>query len=106
MTNLQELPKLRDSLSYLFVEHVKVERDGGALALFDKDGETHVPAAALGVLMLGPGTSISHEAIKVLAQSGCSVLWVGEHAVRMYAQGMGGVATVEWTPRIERRCSS
>lgn len=89
MKNLQELPKLRDSLSFLFVEHVKVERDGGALTLFDKDGETHVPVAALGVLMLGPGTTITHEAMKVLAESGCSVLWVGEYSVRMYAQGMG-----------------
>lgn len=89
MRNLQDLPKLRDSLSYLYVEHVKVERDGGALALFDMTGMTHVPAAALGVLMLGPGTTITHEAMKVLAESGCSVLWVGENAVRMYAQGMG-----------------
>ncbi|MCK9459128.1 MAG: type I-E CRISPR-associated endonuclease Cas1e [Proteobacteria bacterium] len=89
MKNLKELPKLRDSLSFVYFEHSKVERAEGAVAVFDKGGETHVPAAALGAIMLGPGTSITHEAIKVLAESGCSVLWVGENGVRLYAQGLG-----------------
>lgn len=65
MKNLRQLPKLRDSLSFIYIEHAKVERDGGALTLFDLDGETHVPAASLGVVMLGPGTSVTHEAMKV-----------------------------------------
>jgi len=41
------------------------------------------------VLMLGPGTSITHEAIKVLAENGSLVVWCGEYGVRFYAQGMG-----------------
>jgi CRISPR-associated protein Cas1 len=89
LMNLKELPKLRDSLSYVFFEHARIEKEGNAIAVFDKSGETHVPAAALGVLMLGPGTTITHAAMRVLAQSGCSVLWVGEDGVRMYAQGLG-----------------
>ena len=39
--------------------------------------------------MLGPGTSISHAAIKVLSENGCTVLWVGEECTRFYAQGLG-----------------
>jgi CRISPR-associated protein Cas1 len=39
--------------------------------------------------MLGPGTSITHAAIQVLAGSGCTVLWCGEESVRFYACGMG-----------------
>src|SRR5690606_36636050 len=53
------------------------------------DGKVSVPAAALGVLMLGPGTSITHEAIKALADNGCLVNWVGEDSVRLYASGAG-----------------
>src|SRR5258706_161579 len=41
-------------------------------------------------LMLGPGTSITHAAMRVLAECGCSVLWVGGQGVRCYAQGLGG----------------
>lgn len=45
--------------------------------------------AALSALLLGPGTKITHDAVKVLGDCGCSLLWVGEDGVRMYAQGMG-----------------
>ena len=89
MKNLRTLPKLRDSLSFVYFEHAKIEKNKNAISVFDKEGETHVPVAALGAFMLGPGTSITHEAMKVLADSGCSVLWVGERGVRLYAQGMG-----------------
>lgn len=88
--DLHELPKFRDGLSYLYLEHGRVERAQNAVEFFDANaGRTMVPAAALAVLMLGPGTSITHEAIKVLADSGCLVIWSGEEGVRFYAQGMG-----------------
>ena len=48
-----------------------------------------IPIAALSVLLLGPGTSITHAAIKALAENGCLVIWTGEEATRFYAQGMG-----------------
>ena len=55
------LPKLRDSLSYLYLEHGKIERAQNAVEFFDrKNGRTMVPAAAMTTLMLGPGTSITH----------------------------------------------
>jgi len=89
MRDLHELPKLRDSLSYLYVEHAVIQREQHAVEILSDQGRTMVPAAALTVLLLGPGTSITHAAINVLAQSGCTVLWVGEDATRFYAQGLG-----------------
>jgi CRISPR-associated protein Cas1 len=88
--DLQELPKLRDGLSYLYLEHCIIEQKYKAVEAIDKEhGRTMLPAAALAVLMLGPGTSISHEAVKTLCDNGCSVLWCGEEGVRLYAQGVG-----------------
>ena len=85
-----DLPKLRDSLSYLYLEHGVIERSQNAVEFFDKkSGRTMVPASALTALMLGPGTSITHEAVKTLADNGCLILWCGEEGVRFYAQGMG-----------------
>jgi len=89
MQDLHELPKLRDSLSYLYIEHAIVERKDSSIEFIQKAGRTQAPVAALCVLMLGPGTSISHAAIKVLAESGCLVVWTGEDATRCYAQGLG-----------------
>jgi CRISPR-associated protein Cas1 len=90
MRNLQELPKLRDSLSYLYLEHGRLEQDSKSVAFIDKNKSiTPIPAAALSVLMLGPGTSVTHAAVKALADNGCLLLWTGEDATRMYAQGSG-----------------
>ena len=90
MRNLQELPKLRDSLTYLYFEHGRLEQEHKAVAFIDKNKTiTPIPAASLSVLMLGPGTTITHAAIKALADNGCMVLWTGEDATRMYAQGSG-----------------
>ncbi len=89
MRDLHELPKLRDGLSYLYVEHVRVQQKYKAVELLDQEGRTMVPAAALAVLMLGPGTVITHAAIKALADNGCLVVWCGEDGMRCYAQGGG-----------------
>ena len=90
MQNLQELPKLRDSLTYLYLEHGRLEQDHKAVAFIDKNKTiTPIPAASLSVLMLGPGTSVTHAAIKALADNGCMVVWAGEDGTRMYAQGSG-----------------
>lgn len=41
----------------------------------------------IGVLLLGPGTEISHRAMEILGDVGTSVIWVGERGVRHYAHG-------------------
>ena len=88
--DLHELPKLRDGLSYLYLEHARIDQKYKAVEAIDKEnGRTLIPVAALAVLMLGPGTSITHEAVKTLCDNGASVVWCGEEGVRLYAQGIG-----------------
>jgi CRISPR-associated protein Cas1 len=87
--NLKELPKFRDGLSYLYVEHAFIEQEAQGIGIYDREGLTLVPVAALGVLFLGPGTRITHAAIRALAGNGCTVCWVGEGLARFYAQGLG-----------------
>lgn len=89
MKDLHILPKVRDSWTYLYAERCVVEQDDKAIALFDDKGKTPIPCASLSLLMLGPGTKITHAAIRTLAESGCLVAWTGEESVRFYAQGMG-----------------
>lgn len=89
MRDLHELPKLRDSLSYLYVEHAVVNQKQKAIELFREDGTVRVPIAELSVLFLGPGTSVTHAAVKALADSGCTIVWTGEDVTRFYAQGVG-----------------
>lgn len=90
MDDLRQLPRFDDSMSYVYVEHARIEQNEKAVAIIDPGGKTPVPAAALAVLMLGPGTSITHAAVKALADNNCTVAWVGEDGLRFYAAGMGG----------------
>lgn len=87
--NFHYLPRLRDSLSYLYIEHAVLERKDSALLVMQETGQTSVPVANLSVLLLGPGTTVTHAAIGVLAENGCSVLWLGEDFQKFYAQGLG-----------------
>jgi CRISPR-associated protein Cas1 len=89
MKDLHILPKVRDSWSHLYIEHAKIEQDEKAVAAYMQEGKVPVPCATLTLLMLGPGTSISHAAIRALAENGCMVAWNGEEGVRFYAQGLG-----------------
>jgi CRISPR-associated protein Cas1 len=84
---LQELPQIRERLSFLYVERCIVNRQDGAITVTDERGTVHVPAAALGVLLLGPGSSVSHRAMELLGDVGVTAVWVGERGVRYYAHG-------------------
>jgi CRISPR-associated protein Cas1 len=88
--DLHLLPKFRDSLSFVYIERARIDQHENAIAFHDAQGFTPVPVAALAVLMLGPGTTISHAAVRVLAENNCLVIWCGEENVRFYSCGMGG----------------
>jgi CRISPR-associated protein Cas1 len=89
VVDLAQLPRVSDGWTFLYAEHVRVERADYAIELFDKEGRVPVPVAALSVLMLGPGTTITHAAMLALAEGGCSVVWCGEGGARFYASGLG-----------------
>lgn len=90
MKDLHLLPRFDDRLSYLYLEHGIVDQHHKSIAYHTKQGTVPVPVASLAVLMLGPGISITHAAVKVLAEHNCLVVWCGEENVRFYAAGMGG----------------
>ncbi|WP_315572636.1 type I-E CRISPR-associated endonuclease Cas1e [Lancefieldella rimae] len=85
--DLQALPTIRERMTFLYVERCLVNRQDSAVTITDKRGTAYVPASSLGMLMLGPGTNVSHRAIELLGDSGSSMVWVGEHGVRYYAHG-------------------
>lgn len=82
-----QLSRVTDRVTFLYLEHCTLGRDGGALTATDESGVVYVPVASLSVLLLGPGTRVTHQAVTVAADSGCSLVWVGEEGVRYYAHG-------------------
>ena len=85
--DIQALPRIRDRISFLYIEHCLVNRQDSAITVTDARGTVFVPAAALSVLMMGPGTNVTHRAMELIGDAGMSVIWVGEKGVRYYAHG-------------------
>ena len=85
------------------VEHCKIRMGGSVPVRIDMGTadsndeaivrEAPIPIDRLACLMLGPGTSISQDAIKSCADAGCLVLWTGEAGVRVYSAGQPGGAS-------------
>ena len=84
---LQELPQIKERISFLYLERCLVNRQDSAISITDERGTVNVPAASLSVLLLGPGTNVTHRAMELIGDVGTSVLWIGEHGVRYYAEG-------------------
>lgn len=85
--SVTELARAQDRLTFLYLERCIVSRDASAITATDERGTVHIPAATLGALLVGPGTRVTHQAMVLAAESGTTVVWVGERGVRYYAHG-------------------
>ncbi|SDB89664.1 CRISPR-associated protein, Cas1 family [Raineyella antarctica] len=83
----RQLVRAADRLTFVYLERCTLSRDSNAITATSAEGTVHIPAAAVNVLILGPGTRITHHAMMLIAQSGSTAVWVGEEGVRYYAHG-------------------
>lgn len=87
-TTLADLPKIRDRYPFLYLEHGRMEIDDSSIKWISAEKEViRLPAATIMTLLLGPGTSVTHEAVKILASLNTAVCWVGEDSLMFYAVG-------------------
>lgn len=84
-TTMPQSMPVAHRVSFLFLEKMRLERDGHAVIATSDDGYTPIPVGRTGVVLLGPGCSATHAAVDLCAQEGVLLLWVGEHGVRLYA---------------------
>ena len=84
---LQTLPQITDRMTFLYLEHCRLSREDSAIVAKDEKGSVFIPAAAISVLLLGPGTDVTHRAMELIGDMGVCVIWVGEKGVRYYAGG-------------------
>lgn len=57
-----------------------VTAGGGDLA----PGDYQIPHQSISIVLLGPGSSVTHDALRLLARHGCGLAAIGEGAVRFY----------------------
>jgi len=73
---------------WLAVEKGRLEVSGHSLALVRETDVVEIPPAAFAALLLEPGVSITHEAVKLCAENRTALLWVGEAGTRLYAASL------------------
>ena len=88
--DLQELPKFEDTWSYLYFEYGCIDQYQKSIGLHYLEKVIPIPVENLSVIMLGPGTTVTHEAIKRISESRCLLAWTGEMGVRFYSSGYNG----------------
>ncbi|SIS84891.1 type I-E CRISPR-associated endonuclease Cas1e [Insolitispirillum peregrinum] len=84
----ETLPQVKDRYPFLYLERGRLEVDDSSVKWIDATGQVlPLPVATLNCLMLGPGTSVTHEAVKTTVAANCSLSWVGEDCLLFYAAG-------------------
>ncbi len=100
---LETLTLARERWTPLYLEHGRLEVDDSSVKWIGADRTIlRIPVATVSVLMLGPGTSVTHAAMKACAESNTPVCWVGEEGLRFYAFG---VAPTHDTERARRQAA-
>lgn len=86
---VKDIPVSDDRLSFIYLERCIINIDGGSLLCNRDNISIRVPVNSLLTLILGPGASITHAAMKLIGNSGCAVNWMGSDQTRFYAYGRG-----------------
>lgn len=92
---LRPIP-IKDRESLVFLEYGQLDvRDSAFVFVAENGVRTQIPVGGLAAVMLEPGTRVSHAAVRLAAQVGCLLIWVGEGGVRLYSAGQPGGARAD-----------
>jgi CRISPR-associated protein Cas1 len=84
----ESLPQVKDKYPFLYLERGRLEIDDSSVKWIDAENNVvPLPVATLNALLLGPGTTVTHDAIKTAVSANCAVCWVGEDSLLFYAAG-------------------
>lgn len=84
----ETLPQVKERYPFIYLEHGRLEVDDSSVKWIDSEcNVVRIPSAMVLTLLLGPGTAVTHEAMKVLGDSNVTVCWVGTDSLLYYAQG-------------------
>ncbi len=82
------LPQVKDKYPFVYLERGRLEIDDSSIKWIDSEANVvPLPVATLNALLLGPGTTVTHDAIKTATAANCAVCWVGEDSLLFYAAG-------------------
>lgn len=82
-------PQSKDRYPLLYFEHGRIEVDDSSVKWVGANRDIYaIPVATIATILLGPGTTVTHEAVKAISSSNTTICWVGDDSLRFYASGM------------------
>lgn len=82
-------PQSKDRYPLLYFEHGRIEVDDSSVKWVGANRDIYaIPVATIATILLGPGTTVTHEAIKAISSSNTTICWVGDDSLRFYAAGI------------------
>ncbi len=91
---IETLSMFKDRWTPLYLEHGRLEVDDSSVKWINAEGLVcPLPIACISAILLGPGVSITHAAIKACAESNALICWVGEESMRFYSYGIAPTHT-------------
>jgi CRISP-associated protein Cas1 len=85
----ETLTPARERWTPIYLEHGRMEVDDASVKWIGADRTIlRIPVATVSAIMLGPGTTVTHAAMKACADCNTPVCWVGEEGMRFYAFGV------------------
>ncbi len=86
---LESLPPVRQRWLPLYLEHGRLEVDDSSVKWIGADFTVvRIPVASVSALLLGPGTTVTHAAIKACSETNTPVCWIGVDGFHFYATGV------------------
>lgn len=84
----ESLPQVKDKYPFLYLEHGRLEIDDSSIKWIDAmNNVVPLPVATLNALLLGPGTTVTHDAVRTAAAANCAICWVGADSLLFYSAG-------------------
>ena len=84
----ESLPQVKDKYPFLYLEHGRLEIDDSSIKWIDATNNVvPLPVATLNALLLGPGTTVTHDAVRTAAAANCAICWVGADSLLFYSAG-------------------
>jgi CRISPR-associated protein Cas1 len=104
---LETLAPAKERWTPIYLEHGRLEVDDSSVKWIGADFTVmRLPVATLSAVLLGPGTTVTHAAIKACADCNTPVSWVGQEGMRYYACGVAPTADNANARRQARLCAS
>jgi len=97
------LPQVKERYPFLYLERGRLEIDDSSVKWLDANKNiVRIPVSSIMTILLGPGTSVTHEAIKICSAANCMLCWVGTDSMLYYAVGLSPTSN---TRKIKKQAS-